>query len=343
MAAPQGCAQVTAVAVPEETRPAAVAEERNAAMELSKAREHYLRWLGSRDLSPHTIRAYRGDIVALERHFGDDVSVTAIVRERIGEFVAAQRERGLSPISMRRRAASLRCFCRWLVSQAMLDADPWIGIAIAGSRSRSLPRVLSTHDLDRLLRSLASAAHIHTLADRSALARPDEATTLLAVALMVVTGVRVQEVVSIEWRAVDLPGRSVRLLGKGRRERQVYLTNDWITELARRYLGSRDLLGVQHPYLLFNRHRAPLTTATMRSRLAKAARAAGIRSPVTPHMLRHTAATQLIESNVDIRYIQRLLGHASLSTTEIYTHVSNQALRRAVSDADVLGRFLEPR
>ena len=79
----------------------------------------------------------------------------------------------------------------------------------------------------------------------------------------------------------------------------------------------------------------------MRSRLAKAASDASLRVKVTPHMLRHTAATQLIEAGVDIRYIQRLLGHASLATTEIYTHVSDRALRRVVSDADVLERLLQ--
>jgi integrase/recombinase XerD len=78
----------------------------------------------------------------------------------------------------------------------------------------------------------------------------------------------------------------------------------------------------------------------MRARLVNAARDAGLGIRVTPHMLRHTAATQLIESGVDIRYIQRLLGHASLSTTEIYTHVSDGALRRVVSDADVVGKLL---
>jgi integrase/recombinase XerD len=81
----------------------------------------------------------------------------------------------------------------------------------------------------------------------------------------------------------------------------------------------------------------------MRSRLVKAARAAGLSARVTPHMLRHTAATQLIEAGVDIRYIQRLLGHASLSTTEIYTHVSDRALSRVVSKADVLGKVLQLR
>jgi integrase/recombinase XerD len=81
----------------------------------------------------------------------------------------------------------------------------------------------------------------------------------------------------------------------------------------------------------------------MRSRLRKVARDAGLSDKVTPHMLRHTAATQLIEAGVDIRYIQRLLGHASLSTTEIYTHVSDRALRRVVSKADVVGRLVRRR
>jgi site-specific recombinase XerD len=166
---------------------------------------------------------------------------------------------------------------------------------------------------------------------------------LLAVALMVATGVRVHEVVGIECDDIDIPGRTVRLVGKGRRERQVFLTNDWITGLTDGYLRARSVLGIRHAQLLFNTRHDPLTPAAMRSRLLKAATAAGLSRRVTPHMLRHTAATQLIEAGVDIRYIQRLLGHASLSTTEIYTHVSDVALGRVVTDADVLGRVSRER
>jgi site-specific recombinase XerD len=159
---------------------------------------------------------------------------------------------------------------------------------------------------------------------------------------MVSTGVRVHEVVNFECHDIDLACRAIRLVGKGRRERQVFLTNDWITDLTYAYLEVRGSLDLAHPRLLFNLRYEALTTAAMRSRLAKAARAAGLSQRVTPHMLRHTAATQLIEAGVDIRYIQRLLGHASLSTTELYTHVSDSALKRVVSDADILGRFASP-
>jgi site-specific recombinase XerD len=310
-------------------------------MYISQAREQYVRWLLlARDLSPHTIRAYDGDVAAFERHVGIGALVAQIDRDRVLGFVEAERQGGLAPASMRRRACGLRGFLAWLVSRELLEEDPWVGVSVVASRSRKLPRTLSPHDLDLLLTFLRDKAGLLDARDwDEAPSRPHALTTLLAVALMVATGVRVHEVVGINCQDIDLSGRSVRLLGKGRRERYVYLTNDWITGLTTFYLAMRASVGPVHPQLLFNTHSGPLTTSAMRLRLAKAAEGAGLRTRVTPHMLRHTAATQLIEAGVDIRYIQRLLGHASLSTTEIYTHVSDAALKRVVSDADVLGRL----
>ena len=308
-------------------------------MKVGHAREQYVRWLlVTRDLSPHTIRAYDGDIAAFERHLGKRARVGQIDTDRLVAFMEAQRAAGLSSTSIRRRASGLRGFCRWLSSSRLLDSDPWIDATVAAGRSRKLPRLVAAHELDRLLTSLRAAAGSRDTA--GVLVQPHEATTLLAVALMVATGLRVNEVVGIRCADIDLPARSMRIVGKGRRERQVFLTNDWIKDLTHAYLRTRTELGVTHAQLLFNSRLDPLTPAAMRTRLMKAAREAGVSRRVTPHMLRHTAATQLIEAGVDIRYIQRLLGHASLSTTEIYTHVSDRALRRVVSDADVLGRLM---
>jgi site-specific recombinase XerD len=314
-------------------------------MQVRQAREKYVRWLlVTRDLSPHTIRAYDADITALERHLGTRTSVRALDQERLLAFIEQQRDAGLSSRSIRRRASGLRGFSRWLVSQSLLDADPWLGTTVAVGSSRTLPRALPSRDLSRLFRFLHRAAEFDDQnGSDSVMRRPYESTTLLAVSLMVATGVRVHEAVSLKWRDIELHSRSVRVVGKGRRERHVFLPNDWLTGFTRAYLGARSGLGVEHPYLLFNAHCAPLTTAAMRSRLRRVAREAGVRDKVTPHMLRHTAATQLIEAGVDIRYIQRLLGHASLSTTEIYTHVSDRALRRVVSKADIVGRLVHRR
>lgn len=314
-------------------------------MHVCQAREQYIRWLRvTRDLSPHTIRAYDSDIGTFERHLGIRAYVKHIDRECLVAFMEEQRAASLSSTSIKRRASALRGFCTWLASRRLLDSNPWVGTTVAVGRSRKLPRLLPTHELDLLLASLRKTAGVDDAsASGEVLDRPHESTTLLAVALMVATGVRVNEVVSIRCQDIDLPGRSLRIVGKGRRERQVFLTNAWINGLTRVYIKTRSALGVAHPHLLFNRHHDPLTAPAMRSRLIKAARAAGLDIRVTPHMLRHTAATQLIEAGVDIRYIQRLLGHASLTTTEIYTHVSDGALRRVVSEADVLGRFAQPR
>lgn len=308
---------------------------------IGDARRQYIRWLLiTRDLSPHTIRAYDGDIAALQRRLGTSASVELIDRDCLVEFMEGQRLAGLSSTSIRRRASGLRGFCSWLVEHGLLAADPWIGTTVAVGRSRKLPRVLPSHELDRLLRFLRQAAEVDDFTDDCQLRRqPHASTTLLAVALMVATGARVNEAVGIRCQDIDIPSRSIRLVGKGRRERQVFLTNDWISGLTDAYLRMHAAIGVQHGHLLFNLRFDPLTTPAMRSRLAKAASGAGLDTKVTPHMLRHTAATQLIEAGVDIRYIQRLLGHASLSTTEIYTHVSDHALRQVVSDADVLRRW----
>ncbi|MGE5281789.1 MAG: tyrosine-type recombinase/integrase [Chloroflexota bacterium] len=316
-------------------------------MQIDQARGRYIRWLlATRDLSPHTIRAYDADLASFERYVGAGFTAAEIEQDNVISFIEREKAANLSPASLKRRAAALRGFCRWMLSQDLLAVDPWNGASLTLGRSRRLPRTLPAHELDRLMRFLALTAGIDANTEpdsRTVEERPHESTTLLAVALMVATGIRVNESVSIRCHDIDLPGRALRLVGKGRRERQVFLTNDWIASLTSAYIEARSSLDLDHPHLLFNLHYDPLTPPAMRSRLAKAARVAGLDKHVTPHMLRHTAATQLIEAGVDIRYIQRLLGHASLSTTEIYTHVSDRALRRVVSDADVLGRFVQAR
>lgn len=314
-------------------------------MEISQAREQYVRWLeAGRDLSGHTVRAYASDVAALERHMGQARQVEEISAACILSFLEDQRARGISATTLRRRTAGLRSFCRWLVSRQLLEADPTREANVSVGRFRRLPRVVPGSELNRLLLFLREAAGASANPrSREVEERPHEFTTLLAVTLMVATGIRVSEAVSIRCKDVDVVGRTLRLVGKGRRERQVFLTDDWITGLVSAYLTARLRLGLSGERLLFNLHFEPLSAPALRGRLAKAGQAAGLEARVTPHMLRHTAATQLIEAGVDIRYIQRLLGHASLSTTEIYTHVSDRSLKRVVSEANVLGRLTQAR
>jgi integrase/recombinase XerD len=300
-----------------------------------------MRWLhATKDLSPHTLRAYEGDVVALEQHLGSRAQVRRIDRDCLVAFVEALRDAGLSPTSIRRRVAAVRGFCRWLLARELLDDDPLAGLTLPAGRRRVLPRIIPTHELDRLFDYLQRAALLSGAPQPQMVrARPHQCTTLLGVALMLATGVRVHEVVGIARDDIDLQAQSIRILGKGRRERHVFLPNSWLTALTETYLQVRGELGIAHAQLLFNSCHNPLTTQAMRSRLRTAAHAAGLDLQITPHMLRHTAATQLMEAGVDIRYIQRLLGHASLTTTELYTHVSDGALKRVVMAADTLARY----
>jgi integrase/recombinase XerC len=160
-------------------------------MGLAPAHHRYIRWLkASKDLSPHTIRAYDGDVDALQRHLGAGTLVASVDRDRLVEFFEAQRAAGLSPGSLRRRAAGLRGFCAWLTERDLLEADPWAGTVISIGRSRRLPRAVPAHDLQRLLSFLRGAAGLDAMSERQAVPeRPHEATTLLAVALMVGTGI----------------------------------------------------------------------------------------------------------------------------------------------------------
>lgn len=312
-------------------------------MQLTPQAHEFDRWLRTtQDLSIHTVRAYGDDVAALERFLGGTFLVGDLGVNEIYAFIEHLASvRRLSSSSIRRRLCGVRRFCAWLHERELLAEDPVPLVNVRLSRPRRLPKAVSDTDLRRLLWHLQDSVEDGKVpssidqADRSV-----EATTLLAVALMVGTGMRVGELVALQLRHVDLPSRTILVLGKGQRERYVYLSNEWIVNLIREYVGDRFVDEDPSDPLIVNRSGRPLTTAALRGRLLRTASELGMTKPLTPHMLRHTAATQLIESGVDIRFVQRLLGHASLTTTEIYTHVADKSLRHAVTQADVLGKAL---
>lgn len=157
---------------------------------------------------------------------------------------------------------------------------------------------------------------------------------------MVSTGMRVGELCKIRLEDVAPDGASVRINGKGSRDRVVYISdNDLGKDLLAAVSGQRTSQNIGPLFL--NRLGRPIKPQSIRAKLRRYAADVGLARRVTPHMLRHTAATLLIETGVDIRFVQRLLGHSSIATTEIYTHVSDEALRTALERADVLATLAE--
>ena len=190
-------------------------------MDLEQATRAYLDWLETtRTMSVHTLRAYAGDLAALTDQLSADTAVAGLSADRLVEFIAVQRQNGLAASTIRRRASVIRGFCRWLQRTAATADDPWRGVDIHIRQPKRLPRPARDDSVRRLLASLCrSAAVSRAEVPVGPFKRPYEANTLVAVALMVGTGLRVGEVAGLRCDDFDPDAKSFRVFGKGARVR----------------------------------------------------------------------------------------------------------------------------
>ncbi len=271
-----------------------------------------------RGFSEHTARAYLSDVRQLARHA--KARPQRVSADDVRAFLASQ-HRARSPATLGRRLAAVRAFFRFLVREGARRADPTLGIP-APRAPRPLPRPLAVDDCAALLDAQKVSdgePELGALRDQAMLE------------LLYGAGLRVGELVALDVRDVDLVSREVRVWGKGAKERVVPLPE--ATQLAlRAYLDRRREPGVlAQP--LFASLRVPrgakpqrLDARAVRRQLRRRASAAGLADRVHPHRLRHSYATHLLDMGADLRAIQELLGHASLSTTQRYTAVSAERL-----------------
>ncbi len=257
------------------------------------------------DLATNTLRAYLADARSLAGFLGEDRTISSVTPTDVESFAAQLASSGLARASARRRIAGARRFCRWLADQGLLAQDPSSGCRIKPARCRPLPRALNRTDAARLLQDLRTRCdEAHETSPNALLS---EMTTYVAASLMLATGVRACELVALEVADVDLDGGALRVLGKGRRERVVFVPDRGVLEITGVYLTERKA-GPADP-LVCNRGGGALSTSALRGRIAGAAVRAGIERRITPHMLRHTCATQLLDAGIDIRLVQRLIGN----------------------------------
>jgi len=280
-----------------------------------------------RQLSDHTVRAYANDLADFRRFIGAGVAAGEITEPTLSHYLADMLgRRKLSPGTVRRRFACLRAFFRQHAKHEGF-ADPCAALKLQLPRRKRLPRTLSRPEVTSLMASLSLFAGARAT---------DDAALATAVSLMVSTGIRVGELCRLAIEDVSPDGASARIHGKGSRDRVVYVSDGTLRDDLRRLVEQRQRTGATHGALFLNRQGAPMKPQTIRPRLRRYARQIGLARRITPHMLRHTAATLLIETGIDIRFVQRLLGHSSIATTEIYTHVSDEALRTTLERANVL-------
>jgi len=194
-------------------------------------------------------------------------------------------------------------------------------------RRKRLPRALAREESVILLRSLSASDD--GLAER-------ESQMQAAFRLIVATGIRVGELCALRISDISPDCAVIRIHGKGSKDRIAYVTDPSLTSAMKDLIRWRRSFSAEDAPFLVNRIGSRMRPQSIRTKLRRLASEAGVERCVTPHMLRHTTATLLIETGVDIRFVQRLLGHSSIATTEIYTHVTDEALRTTLERANIL-------
>jgi integrase/recombinase XerD len=269
--------------------------------------------LASARLAPRTVEAYRRDLAHVAAWLGD--SPANATGEKLAAYVASLRADGRAATTVARRVAAIRAFYRHQILLGARSDNPAAELELP-KRRRTLPRTLSPGEAERLIEA-ASGTSPRVLRDRA------------LVELLYGAGLRVGEVVSLDRSSIDLERRLVRCIGKGSKERIVPIGRE-ATEALRRYLArGRPYLDRRRRSALFlNAQGGALTRAGVFLILRRLAAKAGLEPErVHPHLLRHSFATHLLEGGADLRSVQEMLGHADLSTTELYTHVSDRRRR----------------
>ena len=287
-------------------------------MGLDEAIDAYLDQLATeRGLARHTIDAYARDLAAFARFL-----VARRVRQAGGVATAVVRahlvalaDRGLSPRSRARALAAIHGFLRFLTVRGVLRADPAAELGVRRPPSR-LPRALGAGPVAALLAQPAEQAP-RGLRDRALLE------------LLYACGLRVSEAVALRGAQVNLEAGFVTVMGKGGKERVVPIGRAARAALEAYLTGERPRLlrGRPSPFVFLGTRGRPLTRQAVWKLVRRCALAAGVGERVSPHTLRHTFATHLLDGGADLRIVQTLLGHADISTTQIYTHVSPTRLR----------------
>ena len=292
-----------------------------------------------KNLSENTLLGYNQDLKAYIE-FNSTVEASEIIsQENVLTYLRYLRNiKKHSAATVRRRIVTLRKFLKWYTSIDEAFISPFDALDINLRIPKRLPRPVDRETLKILFSQSKSITLPDYILDESHSCTniTPEQITGLAARILIVTGLRIGELTHL--RLCDISGAAsrIRVIGKGNKERTVYLTNENLLHDMRMYLRIRSIDAEPTEYLFTNRAGKRLTEATFRKRLRRKSSELNFPEYLTPHRFRHSAATLLIEEGVDIRIVQRLLGHASIATTEIYTQVSDNSLVAAIAKADTL-------
>ena len=279
---------------------------------------------GERACSSQTLRAYSADLVRFEAFVSGDgpFEPAAVSPVQVRRYLARLRQDGAARTTISRKLASLRSFYRYLLREGFVAANPAADLS-APRRPKRLPTFLDENEVERLLEGPDTALPA---------GRRDRAI----LEMLYSTGMRIGELAAVSLEDVDLLGEVVKAKGKGKKERLVPLGRPAVAAL-RDYLAVRAVVpghhGASRTALFINKGGGRLSDRGIRRIFHKYARVAGIGDKATPHTLRHSFATHMLNRGADLRAVQELLGHASLASTQIYAHVTTEQLKRVYRKA----------
>jgi len=295
----------------------------------NEVRDAFLKYLeAERNLSVHTIRAYLGDLDSFFEHLEklDVTDFSKLEFSHIRSWLANQQVKGGARTTLSRRAVSIRLFTKWATKKGYLAKD--VGATLATPKGpRTLPEVLNVADTGLAMDALAS----RVAEEDGPLAKRDCAM----VEVLYASGARVSELCGLDLQDIDYERNTIRVIGKGNKERTIPLGNPAMRALDRWLKEGRpSLAGDKSDRAVFLGARGKrIDQRTVRTVVYHALEALEGAVKLGPHALRHSAATHLLEGGADLRTVQEILGHASLATTQIYTHVSTERLQKAFRQA----------
>jgi integrase/recombinase XerD len=307
-------------------------------MQLTQAIAEFLSgYFSTHQRSKKTQVAYCSDLEQFGHYAGKDFALSALTALLIEKWAAHLKEQGYLPASMRRKIVVLKVFCSYWLRRGELSESPFWRVKLSFGRIEQLPRALTLQEMQTLL---AHAGRGHRTIDiprkgavlarrRNEVASSKTYRALRNFALidlMFATGMRVGEVSALDVTDFVVVESCFRVQGKGGRDRLAYVVDDQTVRIQQDYFNIRSRIAAENPALFLNASGRRLSTQGISNILAKFREEAGIARHVTPHMLRHTVATLLLRNGADIRVVQEFLGHASISTTQRYTHVAKEHL-----------------
>ena len=312
-------------------------------MRLGRAIGQFLSgYFATRDRSKKTEKAYACDLEQFGRFAGDERTLESLDPDLIEGWAGELKRREYAPASIQRKMVSLRVFCHYWLRKGLLDASPFWRVKLSFGRVQHLPRTLTE---DEILKLVEEARRSYEGLGAEGIQKNGHITpAFLALRnyavldLLFATGIRVGEAAALTLDSFIEDGTTVKVRGKGRRPRLAFLVASRSLELQATYREARKAIQVETRALFLNAFGNPLSTQGMANVLTKLRQGAGLDRHVTPHMIRHTIATLLLRNGADIRVVQEFLGHASIATTQRYTHITKQHLVNVLGDSHPMAR-----